>query len=173
MSHLSKHKFRHNFKDAASPKCDCGSETETTDHFFLRCPFFAENRQKLLNRLFKLDVYLRNLNYEMLSDIIFFGSDKYKDTVNKEILIHTINFLKTTKRFERPLFLIADTTLRPSFLISFLHSHLFCKHDVTTLLAPHQLLQISIFPPIFKQCFTGFRRESAYICAAPHHKRIV
>ena len=122
---------------------------------------------------FKLDVYLRNLNDEMLSDIIFFGSDKYKDTVNKEILIHTINFLKTTKRFERPLFLIADTTLRPSFLISLLHSHLFCKHDVITLLAPHQLLQISIFPPIFKQCFTGFRRESAYICAVPHHKRIV
>ena len=37
---------------------------------------------------------------------------KYKDTVNKEIFVHTINFHKTTKRFERPLFLIADTTLR-------------------------------------------------------------
>ena len=43
-SHLNKHKFRHNFKDAPSPMCDCGSETETTDHFFLSCPFFAENR---------------------------------------------------------------------------------------------------------------------------------
>ena len=29
--------------------CDCGSETETTDHFFLSYPFYAENRQKLLN----------------------------------------------------------------------------------------------------------------------------
>ena len=29
--------------------CDCGSETETTDHFFLHYPFYAENRQKLLN----------------------------------------------------------------------------------------------------------------------------
>ena len=47
-SHLNEHKFRHNFKDALSPMCDCGSETETTDHVFLCCPFFAINRQKLL-----------------------------------------------------------------------------------------------------------------------------
>ena len=93
----------------------------------------------------------------MLSDIPLFGSNKYKDTVNKEILFHTINFLKTIKRFERPLFLTADTTLRPSFYL--LHWYLFCKHDVVTLLAPYLLLQISIFSPIFKQYFTSFRRE--------------
>ena len=40
----------------------------------------------------------------MLSDILLLGSDKYKDTVNNEILVHTIDFLKTTKRFERILF---------------------------------------------------------------------
>ena len=83
---------------------DCDSETETTDHFFLRCLFFAENRQKLLNRMFKIDVSLKNLNDETLSDILLFGSDKYKDTVNKEILVYTIDFLKTTKSLERPLF---------------------------------------------------------------------
>ena len=44
-SHLNEHKFRHNLKDALSPMCDCGSET---DHFFLRCPFFAINRQNSL-----------------------------------------------------------------------------------------------------------------------------
>ena len=83
-SHLNEHKFRHNFKDALSPMCDCGSETETTGHFFLRCPFFAEDTQKLLNSLFKTDVYLTNLNDEMLLDILLFGSLKYKDTVNKQ-----------------------------------------------------------------------------------------
>ena len=91
--------------------CDCGSETETTDRFFLRCPFLAENRQKILNSLFKIDVSLKNLNDETLSDILLFGSDKHKDAVNKEILVHKTNFLKTNKRFKRPLFLIADTTL--------------------------------------------------------------
>ena len=38
-SHLNKHKFRHNFKDIVVAMCDCGTETETTEHFFLRCPF--------------------------------------------------------------------------------------------------------------------------------------
>ena len=103
-SHLNEHKFHHNFKDALSPMCDYGSETETTDHFFLRCPFFAINRQKLLNNLLKIDPSLRNLKDELLLDIILYGSDKYKDTVNKEILLHTVSFIKNTKRFERPLF---------------------------------------------------------------------
>ena len=69
-SHLNEHKHRHNFKDALSPMCDCGFETEKTDHFFLHCPFFAINRQKLLNALLKKH------------------SDKYKGTVNKEIRLH-------------------------------------------------------------------------------------
>ena len=59
-SHLNEHKFCHNFKDAPSPMCDCGSETETTDSFFLRCLIFAENGPKLLNSLFKIDVSLKN-----------------------------------------------------------------------------------------------------------------
>ena len=40
-SHLNKHKFRHYFKDPLSPISDCDSKTDTTDHFFLRCPFLA------------------------------------------------------------------------------------------------------------------------------------
>ena len=100
-SHLNEHKFRHNFKDALSSMCGCGSETETTDHFFLRCPFFAINRQKLLNDLLKIDLSLRNLKNELLLCIILYGSDKYNDTLKKEILLHTISFIKNTKRFER------------------------------------------------------------------------
>ena len=48
---LNENKFRHKFKDALNPMCDCGSETETTDNFFLRCSFFTINRQKILNDL--------------------------------------------------------------------------------------------------------------------------
>ena len=84
--------------------CVCGSKTETTDHFFLCCLFFAINRKKTLNDLLKIDPSLRNLKDELLLDIILCGSDKYKDTVNKEILLHTISFIKNTKRFERQMF---------------------------------------------------------------------
>ena len=45
-SHLNEHKFRHNFKDALSPICDCDSETETTDHFFLALPVFCNKQTK-------------------------------------------------------------------------------------------------------------------------------
>ena len=73
-SHLNEHKFCHNFKDVLSPMCDCGSETETKDHFFhLRCPFFAINRQKLLNDLLKIDPSLRNLKDELLLHIILYS----------------------------------------------------------------------------------------------------
>ena len=54
--------------------CDCGSKTETKDHFFhLRCPFFAINRQKLLNDLLKIDPSLRNLKDELLLHIILYS----------------------------------------------------------------------------------------------------
>ena len=79
---------------------DCGSKTETTDHFFVPFPFFAINR----HGLFKIGLYLRHLKDELLSDIILNGFDKYKDTVNMEILCHTISFIKNIKRFARPLF---------------------------------------------------------------------
>ena len=83
-SHLNEHKFRHNFKDPLSPMCNCGSETETTDHFLLRFLFFAINRQKLLNNLLKTDPTLRNLKDKLLLDIILNGSDKYKGTVDNK-----------------------------------------------------------------------------------------
>ena len=103
-SHLNEHKFCHNFKDTPSPMCDCGSETETTRHFVLRCPFFSKQRQELLNSLFDIDLSLSNLDEKSLLDIILFGSEKFKDSINKEILFHSINFIKATERFDRPLF---------------------------------------------------------------------
>ena len=98
-SHLNKDKFRHSFKEALSPMCGCGSGTEAKDHFFLCWPFFAIHRQKPLHNSLKIDPSLRNLKNELLLDIILYGSDKYKDTVNKEILFHAISFIKNTKRF--------------------------------------------------------------------------
>ena len=38
----------------------------------------------------------------MLLDTLLFGSDKCKDTVNKEILVRTFNFLKTTLKLKFP-----------------------------------------------------------------------
>ena len=67
---------------------------------------FKQYRQELLYGLLKKDPSLRNLKNELLLDlldIVLYGSDKYKDTINKEILFHTISFIKNTKRFETTL----------------------------------------------------------------------
>ena len=55
LSHLNEHKFRHNFNDCVSPMCDCGGETKTTSHFFLRCQFLANERQKLRDDVYRID----------------------------------------------------------------------------------------------------------------------
>ena len=157
-SHLNEHAFRHNFKYASSPMCDCGSETKTTDHFFLRCPFFAENRQKLLNNLFKIDVSLKKLNDEIISFFYFVLTNIKTRSIKRYFFIQIIS-LKLPSALKGHSFSDCWYHFTANFLISLLHSHLFWKHDVITLLAPDLLLQISIFSPIFKQYFTGFRRE--------------
>ena len=85
------------------------------------------------------------------------------------LYIHTINFLKTTKRFERPLLFWgwggSLIPLYDHFLISLLHSHLFCKHDVVTLLAPYQLLQISIFSLFLNNASLVSLGVSIHLCS--------
>ena len=103
-SHLKEHKFRHNFNDTVSPMCNCGTETETNDHYFLRCPFFNSHRKKLLDSLYEIDISLKGINNTTLVDILLFGSDSYSENINKNILSLTLSFIKSTDRFEKPLF---------------------------------------------------------------------
>ena len=74
--------------------CDCGAETETTTLFFLRCQIFANEKQKLHNNVYRIDTSIKNLNEV---------SRRYNDRKNKQILLHTICYVQSTKRFERPL----------------------------------------------------------------------
>ena len=100
--HLNEHKFRHNFKDTAVAVCDCVTETEATEHFFLRCFFFVTERQKLLNNVYDKQLSSQNMNEESVVDILSYGCDKFNERDNKEILLHTIDYIKSTKRFGRP-----------------------------------------------------------------------
>ena len=54
-SHLNEHKFRHGFSETINPMCACGTEFETTEHFFLRCHFYSTQRLKLFENLKKVD----------------------------------------------------------------------------------------------------------------------
>ena len=79
--------------------CDCGTETETTEHYFLRCPFFVTKRQKLVNNICDKHFSSQNLNEESMIDVLLYGCDRFNEPDNKEILLHTIDY----NRFERPL----------------------------------------------------------------------
>ena len=83
--------------------CDCGAETETTSHFFLRCQFFANEKQKFHDNVYRINASIKNLNEVSLIDALLYGSRRYNDRKNKQILLHAICYVQSTKRFQRPL----------------------------------------------------------------------
>ena len=100
LSHLRERKFRHNFQDTINPLCSCSLEIESTSHFFLRCQNFITPRTNLMNELRKLDSNILNLDKISLTKLLLYGGSKYENKVNKKIMLASINFLLSTKRFE-------------------------------------------------------------------------
>ena len=102
-SHLNEHKFRHNFADTLNPLCSCSLETETTAHFFLRCRNYTDVRLTLMKELYRIDNSITSRQPNELLRIILYGDCKFKDNVNKQILIATIQFIKNSNRFNQSL----------------------------------------------------------------------
>ena len=66
--------------------CSCGSEPETTAHFFLRCQNHEISRSKLLKNVDNLNQTLRNYDDDNLIHIFLYGSEKFNFGLNKEII---------------------------------------------------------------------------------------
>ena len=76
LSQLREHKFRHNFKDNLNPLCCCSIEAETTLHFFLRCQFFNDIREILMNDLINIiELFLVFFNLPALKGKVIVDSD--------------------------------------------------------------------------------------------------
>ena len=95
----------HGFKDTVDPMCKCGVETETTLHFLLRFRLYSNIRIKLLDDICTVDSSLTNYPDEKLLFILFYGSEYFSVKTNQPILKSTINFLKSSERFDDPQFL--------------------------------------------------------------------
>ena len=102
-SHLNEHKFRHNFKECASPMYGCGLAIKLTEHFFLRGHFYHVERSELLNSLYDIDLAINEFNEDSIINLVLLGSDKYHKETNRQILLNCITYLKATKRFDEPL----------------------------------------------------------------------
>ena len=103
-SHLREHKFRHNFADTVNPLCSCALETESTDHFFLRCQNYVSFRTALMNELSSINCGIVSLRLSALLEVIIYGDKMLNDKSNHRILTETINYIKNTQRSEQALF---------------------------------------------------------------------
>ena len=103
-SHLNEHKFRHGFKDTIDPMCKCGVETETTLHFLLRCRLYSNIGTELLDDIYTVDSSLTNYPDEKLLNILLYGSEYFSVKTNQSNLKSTIKLLKSSERFDNPLF---------------------------------------------------------------------
>ena len=96
-SRRSKHHF-----NCPSPLCSCHLGEEDNSHCFIRCPPYQRIRIILLSnipRIIGSDISI--LPREHLSNIYLYGSNVYKKTTNKLILIETLLILIETLEYIR------------------------------------------------------------------------
>ena len=105
LSHLNEHKFRHNFHDTINPLCSCSLEPETVSHFLLHCPYHNIHRKTLFDSFGAIDESISDLSDPNLVTLLLYGNIKlYSSEQNTCILNSTISFLKSSERFDGPLF---------------------------------------------------------------------
>ena len=103
-SHLSEHKFRHNFADSLNPLCYFSLQTESALHFFLRYQNYTTLRRALMTDLKNINDAIMSWNESDLLHVMLYGSKKFDNNMNISILTATIKFIKYTERFDQPLF---------------------------------------------------------------------
>ena len=100
LSHLAKHKFRHNFQDLLNPICSCGQDIETTNHFLLHCLNYRCASQKFFEKMKIIDSKILQQNNLSISKDFLFSSEKLKDDKSNASLTSTTEFIQTTERFK-------------------------------------------------------------------------
>ena len=103
-SHLFEHKFIHNFADSLNLLCSCSLETESTLHFLLRCQNYTTFCRALVTDLNNINDAIMSLNDSDLVHVMLYGSKKFNNNMNINILTATIKFIKDSERFDQPLF---------------------------------------------------------------------
>ena len=103
-SHLREHKFRHNFADTVNPLCSCALETESTDHFFLRCQNYVSFRTALMNELSSINSGIISLRPSALLEVILYGDRMLNDIQMSKYLLRLSIILKIRNGLSSPYF---------------------------------------------------------------------
>ena len=104
LSHLHEHKFRHCFQDTLNPLCECSKDIESTMHFFLHCTNFLIPRQTLFQKIRNIDDSILSQSETQLTQTLLYGNQNYHSSINKLIIISTIEYLISTEKFKCSLF---------------------------------------------------------------------
>ena len=83
----------------------CGLETETILHFLLHCRMYSTIRTEILDNIYTVASSLTNYPNEKPLNILLYGSKYFSVKTNQSILKSTIKLLKSSERFDDPLFL--------------------------------------------------------------------
>ena len=80
--HLREHKFKHRFQDCLNPLCFCGNEIETSTHYLLHCPTYANERMTLLNKIESVNCSILEFSDAVVTKILLFGDSTLSDPSN-------------------------------------------------------------------------------------------
>ena len=80
--------------------CPCRTKAvENTEHYFLHCSNFANQRTVLLDDLRNIGINYGPLDFSSLSRMLLFGTPKFSNKVNSGIIYAVIKFIESTDRF--------------------------------------------------------------------------
>ena len=101
-SHLSEHKFRHNFIDTNDHFCNCRTnEIEATEHYLLHCPNYSIQRKILHDNLRLKGISLLPFKAPYLVKLLLFGDINFDDNINNVILTNVITFITSFSAIKR------------------------------------------------------------------------
>ena len=100
LSDLRGHLFSFNLTD--NPICPlCLDQFESVFHFLFSCPKLNVERECYLSELRLIIPNMDSFDNASLTNICLFGMNGAKFSVNKRILLSTMNYIKLSERFSR------------------------------------------------------------------------
>ena len=100
LSHLRKHKFKHNFQDCLNPLCLCGNEIETSTHYLHHCPAYTNEGLTLLNKIKSINCSILESSDAAVTKFLLFGDNTLSNSSNTIILNSAIECIISAQRFE-------------------------------------------------------------------------
>ena len=102
LSALKMHKYLHNFSDTNGTQCPFLDGTEDNFHFLIVCKKFYSERKVLFNTVYNVcGINLLLTPREKIVNLLLYGEPTFSKTVNKSILLATIEYVQSTGRLSK------------------------------------------------------------------------